>query len=245
MIRRIISILLLSCAVTSIKAAPITVVTEDLWPFNYLEQGNIKGPHTRVVKALLTTADVDYEMMVLPWARSYQLALTKPDVLIYTINHTKERSNKFHWIGRFPSKVNINYYALKKSAHQNKSLKQLQALKIGTQIGSTNDTYITNNGFKHISRVNHIRQTLGMLKRGRIDIMIASPEQLARAAKDIDVNINELIVLQHAFSAKPSIAMSLQTSPQRVQQMRAAYNTLTHNINVCELMQYTKTQCLN
>lgn len=224
-------ILLCLANTASYSKTSITVVTEDLWPFNYVENNEVKGPHTDIVKALLKRSNMDYTIAVLPWARAYKLVSTHPNTLIYTINHTKERHEKFHWIGELSSTANINFYALKSAGYTTLSQLQLQGLRVGTQIDTANDAYITNHHFKFVSRVSHIRQTVGMLKRGRIDVVIASPKQLARAAKETGLSLDELIKVGHDFSSSPSIAISLTTPKLTVERLQQAFIELTGPAN--------------
>ena len=222
----------------------ITVVTENLWPFNYLERGQAKGPHTDLVKQILSTAELDYSIAVLPWARAYKLAQTKPNILIYTINRTNLRQEKFHWIARFPTDAKINYYALKESKLTNTSLSTLKTLPIGTQIDTANDDFVTQHGFNNISRVSHVRQTIGMLKIGRVKLVIASEHQIKRAAQESGLDFNELEEINYAFSSVPSIAVSLSTPPATVEKLRNAYKKLAQENDLCQLIDYGDLNCL-
>lgn len=222
----------------------ITVVTENLWPFNYLEKGQVKGPHTELVKQIISTADLDYSVAVLPWARAYKLAQTEPNILIYTINRTNLRQEKFHWIARFPTDTKINFYALKKSKLTNRDLSTLKTLAIGTQIETANDNFVTQSGFDSISRVSHIRQTIGMLKIGRIKLVIASDHQIKRAAQESGLDINELEKIAYAFSSNPSIAVSLSTPPATIEKLSVAYKKLAQENDLCQLIDYGDLNCI-
>lgn len=223
--------------------ASLLVVTEDLPPLNYVENNIIKGHHTYLVKELLKLADLKYSMAILPWARSYQIAQTQPNVLIYTINHTQSRHDKFQWITEFPTKLNINYYALASSNFKNLTLTELKSLRIGTEYNTANDDYITRNGFSNITRVSHIQQTIGMLKRNRIDIVIASPGQIKEASIKKGMNFSQLSNLGTAFTGKPSIAVSLSTPRSTVKKLKEAYIKLSQTVELCTLMKIDKPLC--
>lgn len=77
----------------------IYVVTENWYPYNYLDKkGNIVGKSTNVVKAILANAKVDYSIAIYPWTRAFNLASTRPNVLIYSILRTPQREKLFYWI---------------------------------------------------------------------------------------------------------------------------------------------------
>ncbi len=249
LIRHIFTLLFaiaLCCNVNQSAASekPMTVVTENLWPFNYLERGTVKGPHTDLVKQVLAASELDYSIAVLPWARAYKLATTEPNILIYTINRTNLRQEKFHWIARFPTDAEINFYALKKSKLTNSDLSTLKTLAIGTQIDTANDNFVTQNGFNNISRVSHVRQTIGMLKIGRVKLVIASDHQVKRAAQESGLDINELEKIGYAFSSVPSIAVSLKTPIATVEKLRATYKKLAQENDLCQLIDYGDLTCI-
>jgi len=223
--------------------AELLVVTEDLPPLNFIKDNVITGHHTHVINALMTKINIEHSIVALPWARSYKTATTQPNVLIYTINHTQERHEKFHWIGEFPTKLDINYYAIKSSKFNNLTISELKKLRIGTQINTANDMFITKNGFININRVNHIDQTLDMLKQGRIDIVIASQHQIEQSSKNTGLPLSELTKVAYAFSSTPSIAVSLPTSETMVKKLRKAYSDLSRNNDMCKLMKIDKQLC--
>lgn len=241
--RKIYLFILLAIGTPTFAMASLIVVTEDLWPFNFVENNKVTGPHTHLVKALLNSEKLEYTLTSMPWARSYQLAKTQPNVLIYTINHTQARHDQFHWIGEFPSQAHINYYALN-TKFSKLSETQFKSLRIGTQIGTANDAFVTQQGFKNISRVTHIKQTLGMLTKKRIDVVIASPKQIVNTAIEMGLKSSELIMIGHAFSSRPSMALSLSTPKETVIRLQNAFKKLTKQSNLCELMKLSKTECL-
>jgi len=79
----------------------INVVTENLPPLQMNNaQGFPSGAMVDVVKATLEQANVEGEISIFPWARSYTMALTQPNTLIFSMMKNANRANKFHWIGK-------------------------------------------------------------------------------------------------------------------------------------------------
>ena len=90
----------------------IRVVTEDLPPFSYSEEGVIKGFSTEVVKIVLMEAGFRSHFNSYPWKRAYEIALRRPNTLIYSIGRNQVREHKFKWVGVI-AQVNIYFYKLK------------------------------------------------------------------------------------------------------------------------------------
>jgi polar amino acid transport system substrate-binding protein len=89
------------------QALKIKVVTEDTFPIQYLEKGQVLGPATDLVKSVLAEAGLPYSIEVLPWARAYNIALNEPNTMIYSLARTEQREGLFQWIG---SVMRLNYY---------------------------------------------------------------------------------------------------------------------------------------
>ena len=89
------------------QALKIRVLTEDTFPIQYLENGKILGPSTELVRSVLNEANIPYSIEILPWARAYNVALTQPNTMIYSLARTEQREDLFQWIG---SVMRLNYY---------------------------------------------------------------------------------------------------------------------------------------
>ncbi len=83
-----------------VAAQKIKVVTEEYPPYNYTANGAITGMSTEIVHMVLKEAGVDFEpIQSNPWARTYDMALNQPNILIYSIGRSQEREAKFKWVG--------------------------------------------------------------------------------------------------------------------------------------------------
>lgn len=238
------ALICLFSSVSFAKTQPLLVVTEDLWPFNYIENNEVKGSATVLVKRILKQADMDYTLALLPWARSYQMALTKPNVLIYTINKTPERDEKFYWVTEIPVKVESNFYALSNSPLIERQPQSLKELRIAALIDSVNDAFLSRNKFKNISRVSKISQSVGMLKRQRVDLIISSENAILHALINNNMQRSDIIKIGSAFNSKPAIALSLTTPQRTVNKLRKAALELEEKEGLCQIMEITPAECV-
>lgn len=172
------------------------------------------------------------------------MALTKPNVLIYTINHTASRHDKFHWITHIPIKVESNFYALADNQLPPQTKGSIKQLRVAALIDSVNDAYLTDNDFKKVSRVSRIKQTIGMLQRGRVDLVISSENALLKAIYQNELEPNDIVKIDTAFSSKPAIAMSLQTPKATVDKLRQAAKTLHKSQGLCKIMDIAPADCI-
>lgn len=80
----------------------LTFITEHYPPYNYLDEGELKGSSVGILKAMLQHAGSTTEttdIRVLPWARGYDTTLLTPDTVLFSTTRTSAREDLFQWVG--------------------------------------------------------------------------------------------------------------------------------------------------
>ena len=121
------------------QAQPIQAVTESS-AYAGVHDGKVVGSATKVVEAVLQDAGLtDYRINLYPWARSYEMALHDPNVLIYVIARTLAREKMFKWTGEF---LRMEYHLYR--------LKDRKDIVVGSLDDARNYTIgATRNDFRH------------------------------------------------------------------------------------------------
>ena len=104
----------LSIGMSQVWAADpaLTIVTEDWPPYNYQENGELKGFAVEIVQAIMKELQVNYPMQVVPDARKEMMLAEDPHVMTFSIFRTPERENLYKWIGPISSEA-IYFYKKK------------------------------------------------------------------------------------------------------------------------------------
>ncbi len=76
----------------------ITLVTEEMRPLNYTQNGNLHGFSADLVRAALDAAGLEYTIDVQPWPRAYDRALKDRNVFIFSMARTPQRESNFIWV---------------------------------------------------------------------------------------------------------------------------------------------------
>ena len=97
--RRLLAIAWLLLAPTGVMAASLTAYTEEWAPYNYGEDGTVKGIATDVLRAACAEAGLDCKIVIVPWARALNTVANTPNTLVFTIARTPARDNDFLWVG--------------------------------------------------------------------------------------------------------------------------------------------------
>src|SRR5688500_5302609 len=143
----------LACAVVLCVAFPsgaraqaIRAVTETT-PWTYVRDGKPAGSATEIVEMTLARAGLaDHKVSVYPWARSYDLALHEPNVLIFMIARTPPRESLFKWAGEF-MKIEYHLFRLKaRSDVRVKALDDAHGYTIGVVRDDVRQQYLQRKG---------------------------------------------------------------------------------------------------
>ena len=77
----------------------LTVFTEQNPPYNWEEEGEIKGFSTQVVREMLKRTDFEYTIRCITWNTAYQNTMNHKNVMIYSIVRMNSREDLFKWVG--------------------------------------------------------------------------------------------------------------------------------------------------
>jgi len=222
----------------NVQSKEIKVVTEFLEPYQIKNpDGSLGGFSTDVVNALFKITKDEANIEIMPWARAYEIALHKPNTLIYSIARTEIRDKKFHWIGALKEE-RLYFWGLKK--HYTKLDYEVSALKnykIAVSRNSNTAQYLIAQNFANIYQLANERQNMNMLFIDRVDLILATQITIETRAKSLGYDFNKLQKLNEvpALNNKLSIAFSMGTSPKLIKQYQAAFQQLINEGQLAKL----------
>ena len=210
----------------------ITVVTEVLEPYQMQSLGgHLSGFSIDVVNALFEQLEETVDIDVMSWARAYQIALTQPNVMIFSIAQTPERLAKFKWIGNLIEEK-LYFWALKSRFSESvNDIEQLKQYSIAASRRSNVAEYLDEKGFPNVHILIKEAQNMQMLFNGRVDMLVATELTVRTRAKRLNFNFDQLMKLNEVteLNNNLSIAFSLTTEDEVVEKYRSAYQTLQSN----------------
>ena len=210
----------------AVAGEKITLVTEDLWPLNYLEAGELKGTAPPVVFKLLAKAGLDYELRVLPWARAYKIAKEQPNVVIFSMHRTPARETKFRWIGLVAKPDKVSLFRRTSRPLTITTLNDARTYSVAAKIGDRNYEYLVEQGFDKVHPVSTTSQCIQMLMRGRIDLIIGHEQIIRHYMAQLSLSADDIKPVLSLPTDALFVAASLQTSPALYQRLLTAYRAL-------------------
>lgn len=151
----------------------LSYLTEENKPYNYSENGVVKGVGVDVLKAVWQTLGVqEQEVAMMPWARGYAKLSSQRNIVLFATVHTKTRERLFKWACSFGS-ADISLISL---ANRNIVLHNIQDAKpysitaVRTDVG---EQLLLNQGFDEakIKPSNNLSQAIRLLTAGKVDLL--------------------------------------------------------------------------
>lgn len=206
----------------------LKVVTED-WPPFIVKGKEISGIVTKNIREILANTDIKYSINIYPWARSFHLAKTNPNILIYSILRTKQREPHFNWICPIYKSTPIYAHKLASNKVNINSLESVRTSVVGVMRGDHSYSYLLQKGFQegvNLDLSSNEEINLRKLINGRVDVVMQSKESLVYRLESLgvkDLNLVSGFAVGEGKSVEHCMALSLGTKPDTIKKIRKGF----------------------
>ncbi|WP_374347593.1 substrate-binding periplasmic protein [Chitinimonas sp.] len=149
----------------------LTLLTEDYPPFNMLEQNEVGGIASHIVREGLKRAAIDGQFQLLPWARAQMQTRSQADTCMYSAVRTAEREPNYVWIGPLVDDK-IALFARADWPHKLGSMAEARKYQVGSYLGDAYGDYVERQGVT-LDRAPADANNLPKLMSNRIDLWVA------------------------------------------------------------------------
>jgi len=213
----------------------MSVVTEEWAPYNYTQaDGKIVGTSTVAVEQALINSNIPYTLNSYPWVRSYELALNKANVLLYSTVRIPEREKLFHWICPLHS---VEYFIFKLASRDDiviNSLNDLKKYSLGITRGNFLDSFFEREKLLygvHLQVTSDNQANIRNLINKRIDLIIDTQAYIDQQLVNLTLTpdyIHSAYKLSDDIKGKMELCMaiSLKTPMVLVNKIRHEYQKL-------------------
>ncbi len=195
---------MLFCALLALQsfAGEFHIMTEDLPPQNYLENGKAKGFSVEVVETILKRLGYhDEKIEVLPWSRAMSALENEPNAILFSMAYTPERAAKFKLV--YPMAIAKTYFFTHKD-NKNVVINSVEDAKKYQQ-GVVKDFSQHKNllklGFSNFDYSPDVKTMVQKAILKRVDVISLIPFQLySEQFSDLDVKSLRRIDVSYAES---------------------------------------------
>jgi len=216
-------------AMPSALAEKISVVTEEMAPYNFVDEKDktVAGLSTELVHEVLRRAKIDYQIDVYPWARSYRMAKEDPNVAIYSIGRNEERENLFKWVGILVNREVFVYKLKGRPEIKASTVAELKPYKLGGIRDGIRTMYLKKEGLT-VDESTDDASNIKKLQSRRIDAFpIDEPNLVYLSERNgVDFDSMERLLKLEKMSGGLYMAFSLKTPDETVDKCRAALDSM-------------------
>ncbi|MEO5795325.1 MAG: transporter substrate-binding domain-containing protein [Rhodoferax sp.] len=224
-----------TCTWSAPAVETIKILTEEYPPFNFTDKGKITGLGTEVVQAVLKEINIEGQFQSVPWARAYETAQTTENVLIYSINRSKEREKLFKWVGQI-TPTDFYLFSLKSRNIRLGSLDEAKPLQIGTVNQDIGEQYLASQGFSvghNLQSSSKYELNYEKLKLGRVDLWVMNELGAyfisRQAGDDPAVVLSKTLRIAELSGGGNYMAFGLKTPDAMVERFRKGLEAIKKN----------------
>jgi polar amino acid transport system substrate-binding protein len=207
----------------SILCEELTILTENLPPLNYVENGVLVGPSVEIVRAIQKRVGSKEPIQVYPWSRAYKMAIELENVVLFGMTYSKVRKDNFKWVGPLAMKRDI-LVARKDSGITINNIEDAKKVKsIGILLEDTRGRLLESHGFTNLQPVTDERLNAKKLELGRIDLWAYKIPGLSTVCDLAGVDHTQFKEVYHLRQIELMIAFSKKTSDSIVQKWQNAF----------------------
>ena len=171
--------LMLAANVAVVEAHPLESLvyyTEDYPPFNFRENGVIKGISVDLLHEMTSASGVEIpenHIILLPWSRSYRSALIQKNSGLFSTTKTEHREDLFQWVGPIDV-AKVTVMARKGSNIVINSPIDMAKYRIGVMRDDVGEQMLFSLGVprESMQEATHISRLIELLYKNRIDLMV-------------------------------------------------------------------------
>ncbi|WP_168204122.1 substrate-binding periplasmic protein [Aliikangiella coralliicola] len=216
----------------------IKIVTEILPPYQYVGKNEqLDGYAVDVVNTLIQRLNIKIKVEVYPWARAYNYALHKPNVLIFSMARTPLREDKFVWIGKLHHE-NYSFYSLASGRAVDKAnLNEIKPYTIAVTRGTALEQFLSKKNFEYLEKTNNMKHAIKMLYKKRVDLIFGDDFIVKLLTKEMNYDFEQMkaVFKVPEINADLYIAMSKHSDTKLVERVRKAFNRMKNENIIADI----------
>ena len=209
--------------------------TEHRPPFHFIENKEISGFSTEILKAALEQTPYIYDLNIYSWSNSYNIAQKKQNACIYVIARTPEREKLFQWTVPLIS-TELMFVGLKSNKNiQLNSIEDAKNYRIAVLKDDVSHQLLIKHGFDENKNMYVYKNSTSVFKllstRSNIDLILTDQISIQNNEKyyQLDPNQYKSFFKLTKNPLEFSIACSKQTNPEIVNNLSLSIKRIKDN----------------
>jgi len=207
---------------TAAETTGLTVLTAENPPLNFIQDSEIAGLATDVVRELIKRTGAGAKIRLVTWQEGYQALSQQPNIALFSTVMTAQRKDLFQWVGPLVVQ-DTNLYALKGSRIEIVNLDQARRVdKIATVSKYYSEQMLNAEGFTNTESHPDRETTLRQLLDGKVQLLASSNTEMPAALKKAGASMDNVKSVFTVSTDLVYIAFSKGVSPKLVARWQEA-----------------------
>ncbi len=204
----------------------IQMMTEEYQPVTFMKDGKISGFVTDMVREISARLGIEDAIRLTSWNEAYKVALSNPNVVLFSVERTNEREKLFQWVGPV-GKNSAIFYAKKDSGIRINSLDDARkAAAIATTTNWFTEQDLKQRGFTNLVSTPLPADNVRMLMQGEAQLSVFTDITVAEILKNAGYTMDDLEPVFTLSSTYFYIALSLGTPSEMVEEWQQVLDGL-------------------
>lgn len=210
----------------------LTLLTEAYPPFNFEENGELKGISIDLMVKMLEKAGSSLNrdnIKLLPWARGYEQVQAQENVALFAMTRSAHREQLFKWVGPIsPTVIGLN--AKKAQGVEINSFDDIRNYRVGVIREGISPQLLIQGGIpkQSLQQVSTTLQNILKLERGRIDVWAYESNVASWEIKSKGLNPSDYEVVHVLQKGELWFAFNRQTPDSVIKSLQTAYEQLVN-----------------
>jgi len=204
----------------------VNMMTEEYPPVTFIKDGKVTGFVTDMVREISARQGIQDNIRLTSWDEAYKLALSNPNVVLFSTEKTDKREKLFQWVGPV-GKNSAIFYAKKGSGIRMKSIDDARkAAAIGTTSNWFTEQELRSRGFTNLVSSPLPTESVRKLMNGEVELAIFTDITVPQIVENAGYSMDDLEPAFPLSSTYFYIAMSLGTPPETVKKWQSILDEL-------------------
>lgn len=203
----------------------LNYLTEEYYPFNYTEDGTLKGISVELLHLVWRELGVEPQPIEsMPWARAYDRVQNISSTVLFTMARTHEREHLFRWAGPITT-VRFVLIAKKGRDIPLSFMDTPDCYRVGTLRDDVSESLLDKYGKKFKAEsVADMRQNIKKLITDRVDMVAYEERSWKKIAIKNDLSPDDFEIVYVLQETPVYYAFNRDVSPPEIQKFQEALN---------------------
>jgi polar amino acid transport system substrate-binding protein len=211
---------------TEMPPGILNMITEEYPPVTFMKNGKVAGFVTDIVRDICARQGIADNIRLTSWDEAYKVALSNPNVVLFSAEKTHKREKLFQWVGPV-GKNSAIFYAKKGSGIRLNNINDARKVAaIGTTSNWFTEQDLKGRGFANLVSSRLPADNVRKLMRGEVQLSVFTDITVPQIVKDAGYSMDDLEPLYTLSSTYFYIVMSLGTPPELVKKWQSTLDEM-------------------